>query len=95
MEQILQKRLQEFEEERLALQDRIASMSEDLRGQEDTSSRVADLQVTHYYSAAALGFFLMLVFVLGPEDFRLKAAALSTALNFLYGNSMVEQQSTH
>ncbi|CAM6103626.1 unnamed protein product [Calypogeia fissa] len=44
MEQILQKRLHEFEEERVALQDKISSMSEDLRGQEDTQSRVSALQ---------------------------------------------------
>lgn len=45
MEHTLQKRLQEFEDERVALQDKISSMSEDLRGQEDKNTRVGELMV--------------------------------------------------
>ncbi|OAE30758.1 hypothetical protein AXG93_2265s1170 [Marchantia polymorpha subsp. ruderalis] len=44
LEQLLQERVQEFEEERAALQIQISTMSDDLRGHSDTHSRVSALQ---------------------------------------------------
>ncbi|KAG6550919.1 hypothetical protein Mapa_007534 [Marchantia paleacea] len=44
LEQLLQERVQEFEEERAALQIQISAMSDDLRGHSDTHSRVSALQ---------------------------------------------------